>query len=460
MSKREQGGGGLTDPGGPGIPGGTPIRRDIKNPTQLGKDPRNGPSPFLDPRVSDPAAVAYAVSAEGRRRGAAPVPKFTEGNLAGGPDLPIPRLDGEPQPGLTMAQQGAAERGMPVPNIDSVIAGMGGEPALRRSAPPAPSPGIVEGVAHQQPVAPAPSKGLGALPPGIRPGDMLPEQAQRDPAFQPGQGAMFAVNQPHLAYKYGVMRGPQHVSPAVLKNAQTAASGAKPSLRPETLEGLEALDNFNKERVGIESGSAAEDRKIEEEAQNGPARGAGATTRSMTEREKKELLADMDDFDLSRFKNALFKDLLNNDEQRQIIEARLKPLDLTELIVHGRVTQVVPIQPGIFEPEFQSYGADEDLTIKRLISEEAKSLDLGERYLLDKYTLMGLTIAVKAINKTQLIDYRTNGQFSSENSESFWKKFNIVSRFNYHMISSLAVNWFWFDMRVRRLFKAETLGNG
>lgn len=454
--KREQGGGGLTDPGGPGIPGGTPIRRDVKNPTQLGKDPRGGPTPFLDPRVSDPAAVAYAVGAEGRRRGSPPVPKFTEPNLAGGPDLPIPRLDSEPQPGLTMAQQGAAERRMPVPNIDSVIAGMGGEPALRRDAP---SPGIVEGVQHQQPAPPA-QRGLGQLPPGIRAGDMLPEQAQRDPAFQTGQGAMFAVNQPHLAYKYGVQRGPQFVSPAVLKNAQTAASGAKPSLRPETLEGLEALDNFNKERTGVESGNAAEDRKIEEEARTGPARGAGATAKPMSEREKKDLLADMDDFDLSRFKNALFKDLLNNDEQREIIEARLRPLDLTELIMHGRVTQVVPVQPGIFEPEFQSYGADEDLTIKRLISEEAKGLDLSDRYLLDKYTLMGLTIAVKAINKTQLIDYRMNGQFSSESSEAFWKKFSIVSRFNYHMISSLAVNWFWFDMRVRRLFKAETLGNG
>jgi hypothetical protein len=36
----------------------------------------------------------------------------------------------------------------------------------------------------------------------------------------------------------------------------------------------------------------------------------------------------------------------------------------------------------------------------------------------------------------------------------------MVARFDMHLLSSLAVNWFWFDVRVRKLFVAEKLGNG
>jgi len=63
-----------------------------------------------------------------------------------------------------------------------------------------------------------------------------------------------------------------------------------------------------------------------------------------------------------------------------------------------------------------------------------------------------------SINSYKFPDYRdSSGKF---NEEAFWAKYAIVSRLNYHMMASLMVNWFWFDMRVRRLFKAEELGNG
>lgn len=433
-------------PGGPGLPP-TSVRRDPTNPAVLGIDPRV--QPFVDPRISDPTALRYASEAQGRRRGL-PLPKYTE-PVAGGPDMPIPLLTGEAVRGTTMAEQALQQRGVaaPVmPELAGVLRGMGMEPALNSGA------SIVEGTAHQQPVS-APRSGGLQPPPGILPADLLPEQATKDPNFQQGHGSMFAVNQPELAMKYGVMRGKTFVPPQQLRPVQrTPTTGA---LKPETVDGLRALKELDEARQGAESGRTMSDRQISEDAKNGPAGGVGETKASLTQEERDKLMGDLDDYQVSRLKSALFKDMLNNETQRDIIEARLQPLDLGDLIITGRVTQVVPVTPHRFEPEFQSYDGEDDLVVKRLIGEESGQAT-SDRYILDKYQLMGLTIALRSLNKRQLPDYRDhNGKFDDN---LFWSKYAIVSRFNYHMLASLMVNWFWFDMRVRRLFRAEELGNG
>lgn len=274
---------------------------------------------------------------------------------------------------------------------------------------------------------------------------------------------MYAVNQPHLARKYGVMRNGQHVPAQALSNpqrqVQTRAGGKSQPASPisqNTLEGLTALADFNNKRSQVEADDS--DARVEQDALSGPAGGAGKTEKKLSEDERKAVLAEMDDFDVSRVRNAMFKDLLNNDEQRNLIEKRLKPLDLTELIASGRVRQVVPVKPGVFEPIFQSYSGEEDLHIKRLLGEESRSNNITDQYALDKYSLMGLTISLWGINKTALPEYRdSNGVFNEDN---FWKKYNVVVRYDFHMLASLVANWFWFDVRVRKLWRAEELGNG
>lgn len=459
--KRDSSGNATTvnNPGGPGVQGG-PVVRDPSKPAVLGRTTADR-QPFLDPRVSDPLAISYAQGAEGRRRPPAVplIPRYAE-PVAGGADLPIPLLSSEAGTG-TMVEQARQQRGLPAPSIpglDSVLASMGGEPALRRPPPgPAPSAaGIVEGSSHTQAPATMQPRSAGlTLPAGLHRDDLLPEQATKDPTFQPGQGSMFAANQPHLAYKFGVMRSGKYVPPQLLKQASKPGQAA--SLSAETVDGLQAINARLQEQKRAEQGPTV-DQQVAAESARGPAGGAGATDRPLSDAEKKALIDEMDEFEMSRLKNALFKDLLNNDEQKRIVESRLSQLDLTDLVVTGQVRQTVPIIPGTFEPEFQSYAAEEDLSIKRLIGEEAESLKPSDRYILDKYQLMGLTIALVSINKHQFPDYRSaDGKFDEE---KFWVKYAIVARLNYHMMASLMVNWFWFDMRVRRLFKAEELGNG
>jgi hypothetical protein len=446
----------MEDPGGPGISGG-PVVRDPRNPTRMSGNPHQ--APFIDPKISDPAALRYAQNAELRRRGSV-IPKYNE-PVAGGPNVPIPRLDQDGD-GRTMADVARQQR----PGLSPDDATRLGDMFGAGIAPQMPGTvgSIIEGNAHQAPPA-DPRIGQGASTNGILSGDVLPPSAQQDPTFQPGGGSMYAINQPHLARKYGVIREGQHIPAQALSNpqrqvqARTMGGGkSQPTspIRPETLEQLEAINNFSNKREELEKPDR--DDSVERDALRGPAGGAGKTERQLSEAERKAVVDEMDDFDVSRVRNAMFKDLLNNDEQRGIVEKRLKLLDLTELITTGRVTQIVPIKPGVFEPTFQSYSGEEDLHIKRLLGEETRSNNVTDQYALDKYSLMGLTVSLWGINKRPLPEYRdAAGDF---NDELFWKKYKIVARYDFHMLASLVSNWFWFDVRVRKLWRAEDLGNG
>jgi hypothetical protein len=270
---------------------------------------------------------------------------------------------------------------------------------------------------------------------------------------------MYAASQPELAYKYGVIRGTgtnrRHVLPQELGNPTKGLSS-------KTLEDMKTLS-------ALQGGQAAvvgeQDRRAEQEAAASSAGAAGSfgnTPGDGPEAGAKTRVSDalkkMDDLDYSTLRDMMLKDIINNDEQRKIIEERCKPMNVEDLIMHGYVRQKVPILPDKFEPMFQSPAGADDLAIKRLIMVESKGLEINERYLLDKFALMTVALGVYAINNNVLPDYRdANGKF---NDDKFWEKYELLTRNSFHMLGTLGVNFFWFDIRVRRLFVAERLGNG
>lgn len=367
------------------------------------KDPTGEPlpaGPYIAPGVKDPRALAYGREIAERQK-ARP-----------GSGVSIPLLSGEARAGMTMADQAAAGH--------------------------QPQPGSIF-----EPASPT------RPPQNLLPQDLLPEEATRDPAYREGGGARYATSQPALAYKYGVIRNGQRLAPQQLMTG-------KPGLKPETVEGLKALGDFNR----------ATDARVEAEAAAGSA-GAAARLSSPSgdpdpkpaEREEVEkALKQLDDFDFNKFREAMMKDIINNEDQRKIIEERLTPLQLDDLLVNNFVTQVVPIVPEKFEPEFQDMSGETDLALKRLIMEESKSLEINSRYFLDKFSLMSVVAGVRSINRNPLPDFRDReGNFDDK---LFWAKFNRVMKFNFHMLASLGVNFFWFDIRVRKLFVADRLKNG
>jgi hypothetical protein len=260
-----------------------------------------------------------------------------------------------------------------------------------------------------------------------------------------------------MAMKYGVIRGSQRIAPQQLGTPNKGLSD-------KTLEGLKALQDAQSVRGKAESGDAHIEREAAASSAGaagrlGNAPGDGPQTKpALSEKEAVEIANKMDDFDFNTLREMMMKDILNNDAQRKIIEARCAPLDISDMIMSGFVTQRVPIIPDKFEPTFMSGRGDEDLAIKRLIMVESKSIEVADKYLLDKFSLMGTTIGLHSINGNAFPSHLDqHGKF---NEEAFWLKFERVSRLPFHMLSSLGVNYYWFDIRVRKLFVAEAMGNG
>jgi hypothetical protein len=399
-----------------------PVRKDASNPATF-------PPPVVAAGVTDPAAARYAAEVAARRG----PPKYTT-PVAGGQTPPIPRLDQHATEGSTMADQANVQRAGAAPR--------GG--LFQDPAPPVTAS------------APSPVR-TGPPPPGILPGDILPNEAKSDPEFKEGQGSMYASSQPGLALKYGVIRKGQHVAPQALGTARKGLS-------PEAVRDLQTIAEIQGKRRTLES----EDAAVEQDAAGGIAGAAGRygnapsdgprTDAKVPQQTITEAVKKLDDFDFNTFREMMMKDIINNEDQRAIIESRCEPLDITDLIMKGFVTQQVPIVPGKFTPEFESMKGGEDLAIKRLIMEESKGVEVTERYLLDKFSMMSVTIGLRAINNNVLPSHRDEqGNF---NEEAFWKKFNFVMRYPFHMLASIGVNYFWFDVRVRKLFVAEKLGNG
>lgn len=400
-------------------------------------------SPFVHPNAPQHAVDQAAVfaAAKSAKRAAHGLPKINT-PVAGGPSPSIPHLAGAPQhEGMTMAQHAAAERGRPGPTQPQL------QPQYQQ-----PQGGFVEPATvgpNQVPPGPAQL--------GILPTDELPKEATQDPEFINGTGAMFAASQPRLAMKYGVVRRGRHVPPQQLQGQQQTSQ-----LRPETINDLQELQALQRkqEQQAVSPNASGPTAMGEASGTVGTTPvGAGAPALSDEERgELKEALNNLDDFDFDRWRQSQVRDVLNNEQQRQIIEARLDPLSVEDLVVQGYCTQKVPIIPGKFWVEFKTLEGETDLALKRLIMEDSASVEVSERYYYDKFGLMSVAAVVHKINDRPYGDFvDSDGNFSDD---LFLRKFKKIIKLPAPMLSSLGVNAFWFDMRVRQLFVAEKLGNG
>lgn len=433
-------------------------------PQRLGGPPAQQPQQsrqvFIDPRVTqdmlqNPATAAYAAGlgarAAHRAAKAGQLPKYQQ-EVGGGPVPPIPLLDQEAAQGMPMAAQAALVNQMP---HEEVMAQMG----------QAVGPGsIVEPPMHIPRMNQAQHLEQAVIN-SIQPGDMLPAEAQQDPTFQRGAGALFAANQPHLVLKYGLVRQGVHIPPQELARSRKVVPG---QLSPQSIEGLQALQQHQQR---VPDGMP----KTEQEAESQAASSAAAQSarvgkkreKPLTEDERKriqETIARMDSFDYDALQRQMEEDMLNNPEQREIIESRLAPLDYDELITKNKVSQDVIIHTGE-EPgkqrlwfTYESMTGGEDLTLKQLIMQESKSIQVTGQYLLDKFAFMSIAIGLKAINGNTLPRHTDDkGKF---NEDKFWLKFEWVLDRPLHLLSCIGINHAWFEQRVRKMFVVEKLKNG
>ena len=299
---------------------------------------------------------------------------------------------------------------------------------------------------------------------GLAPTDLLPEAAKQDPEYLQGYGSEFAANQPHLAAKYGVMRqGTGFVPPQKL-----GGGSQKPTLRPETIQGLEALRKLQEgaSAPGLDADEAASKKAVEEGIGGSAARVGNLpgdnSVKPPTEDEKnkafRNAIDQMDAFEFNQWRQLTMREVLHSEGQRELIEKRITPLDIGELLTTGVIRQRIPIIPGKYEITLQAYEGQVELALKRLAMLEARSVDVGDQYILDKHSFMCVAAGLHKINDKAYPEIFDDKGFF--NDELFFKKFNMVMRLPLPMLASIGVNLMWFEMRVRRLYRAVEVGNG
>jgi hypothetical protein len=221
--------------------------------------------------------------------------------------------------------------------------------------------------------------------------------------------------------------------------AQAASLGAKPTvgLRPETMEGLQALEAQAQAAQGTPPPEAAEP----EEDESPP----------------------MD----PEFVKALmggYVDKMQRKERKEAIEARLEKIDLRDFLFGSGGTQMVPIIPDVFEVDYRLISGQEDLFSKRFAWDMCQKAGTGK----DKETsqafydtvtgLVNVVLSVQAINSEDLPDHRQPDGTVEETV--FSKKFTDFCNHPFLVLQDMWVNFTWFNERVRDQIDVESLGNG
>lgn len=219
--------------------------------------------------------------------------------------------------------------------------------------------------------------------------------------------------------------------------ANQEISGGK--ISPATEEGLAALQ---RERDLEKARKEAEDTKQKDEEAR-----ANAETR---------MLAELGGFDFDTFRSLVADNPFLNKELKEHIEANLAPISIKDLIL-GRGRQLVIIIPGKLEVLFQTPKGKEDLLVKLLMRKDADQLS---SYFEDKKAMLNLAIGLEEINGQPmpvLEDPEANGLTTEK---TLLARFNALLEMSIQMIAFMAVNYGWFDSRVKKTLTPQNLKNG
>lgn len=138
----------------------------------------------------------------------------------------------------------------------------------------------------------------------------------------------------------------------------------------------------------------------------------------------------------------------DNPEVRKRIESMCTPMDFSDLVLTGRVSQVVPIIPDKFEVGFQSLLASENYWIERNAEKESAT-DWGMR------SWMGyarLAMSLTEVNGREMPNVVTK---SGIDEEAWKERFDTVMNMGEKPVEYLLINLNWFSARVDQLYKND-----
>jgi hypothetical protein len=227
------------------------------------------------------------------------------------------------------------------------------------------------------------------------------------------------------------------------------AGGERPSqLSSDTVRGLQAL---RKEVDEVKQKQPPP--PVEEEPAARPQEGSQS--------QLGESLQEKDDLEMEYLLDRLKQDLINNDEQRDLIEKRVKPMSLADGISSGEFKQLVPIHEAL-NVMYRSVSPMEIEHIRRLVLEMQLRDERLANLSVDRFSLMQTVASIVHINGEALPTHiKDPGTIRAEFLDKpFLDKYAVIGGYPSPFIHTLSTHAYWFDLRVRKLFTMEALKNG
>lgn len=233
----------------------------------------------------------------------------------------------------------------------------------------------------------------------------------------------------------------------------------RPVLKPETIAGLQALHSE------VAKQNAATPPPIATAAAATPSdKPEGAEAKSVTKlsEDERARIAETSDIDFDLMMQRTRSDVINNNEERKAVEARLKPMDLTDGLLSGEFKQHVSIFPGKLEVTFRTITPLENEEIRRKMLEMVLEDERFSNLIGEKYGFYQTVAAVHSINGQELPQHLLPGEKGGRvfKWDTFSKKVDVFMAYPGPLIHALGTHAHWFDLRVRALFTSTALKNG
>lgn len=295
-------------------------------------------------------------------------------------------------------------------------------------------PQYVTPAPNQGPPPPAPR--ILALPNAL-PNDLLHHTAYADPLYaQAADKEPLAIKHPLLARKYGIIRGNTHLQ---LRASDNTWQPPTPTLS----------------EAPPWSAPAADDRA--------PPAPAVPSAPSKEEEDDAPDLGSVNDLDLARIREMMWADMLNNPEQRQLIEKRLAPLDkgaaIRDMLTGKMVQQRVPIVPDVFEPVYSQLPFWVEQKLQERMVRLLGNLDTNKPHIGDRYAFWGLVCSIVELGGKPLGTVYS-ADLKDLDDAKFRAKEQVLVGLPVELIASLGVHYMYFSIRMRSLFQLQDIKNG
>lgn len=181
------------------------------------------------------------------------------------------------------------------------------------------------------------------------------------------------------------------------------------------------------------------------------------------EDEDEEVDAHLNEFEKAKLRDMLWKDILQNPDQRARVEARLEKVDVNKVLQlmmsGGYFEQRVPIRKGIYEPVYQQVPYWVEQKLQEMLVSSFGLKGASEIGVQERYAFWGLVCSLVELANKRLPSV-LNAEGNDIDIEKFKLKEKQLLNLPVELIASLVTHYYYFSQRVRGMLTVDDLGNG